>query len=887
MTSIGVRPAGAAIPCRTDCPLCGVENQFTVYDDPVYSGQWFHCASCGRVGDMIELAAAVWKVDASSAARRLLAEGRLTMEPFDLHRTLPNYEMQCVAYRRRLREFWEKSRLSNLVVESGSIQTIIRRIGLTPEVDIDRWRAGTGRVAGACTRREAEEALRIRPPGTPDQWLRRVEGPDDFPEVPQWDEMLVIPAWDMPGRISSFTFVGRGGPDDVRTRSIRVGGRRIGNDLGIVALPECMSGSDVILVDDPVDCVRLHDRFRRSHCGPFPVGARFRATPDNRLTASYAGLVGRQLTFWGMETTAELIRTARSAGGRVCAEDGRSDHSTRYLSRLDPAMWRNSAESRSKTWLEALDERLKRVEPSVGDTELAGLALNDRERLEMEARPDLAVVNDRWRVVTSRFGRMARLGSYTFTETVEGWSRNGKPFSNVQLRINSVLETTSRHYYRGVIRYGDREIPFTVPTSELRPAWLRKYCADHGVRLFLPSKTGADLATIAIAMHTPKNERGFDRCGWDGEANGFVFADFVLRKDGIEPHGVVPTFEKGKVPRGQKAEARRIAAVCQPGPLGEGDWHALTAHNRSNPLFWAVTSAVLANVLAPAFHLEPTGVAIHGPSADLAIRMSKWLGCPFLQIASPEASRWGTALLDFYNRADVHNWPLAVEGRTGGPHVMFRNLVEHEGRHNCLMTCDLDEARVLSLSGKWSTITADAETDPDLPTPACRVVASFLQWLLARGLTLSGNRSFQARTLDTIIEWARESGRDVSVMEVAGRLMEPVPAAADRPMKVASAFGGLLGDIHREFPVFAANPQTPQQIRVCRSGGSVWVSKVRLYGMLAKRGMPAINDAALTADLTKAGVARAASRFDPPQIGWEFDYGWWSRQIGRVDLETR
>src|SRR5262245_25360005 len=63
-----------ALPARNPCPLCRA-GRMTVYADGRDGGCWFACRDCGRAGDLIELAAAVWGMGLPAAIAQLVSLG--------------------------------------------------------------------------------------------------------------------------------------------------------------------------------------------------------------------------------------------------------------------------------------------------------------------------------------------------------------------------------------------------------------------------------------------------------------------------------------------------------------------------------------------------------------------------------------------------------------------------------------------------------------------------------------------------------------------------------------------------------------------------------------------------------------------------------------------
>jgi hypothetical protein len=63
-----------ALPASADCPFCKASKKLTLYPDPFYKAQWYHCNQCKECGDLINLAAAVMDVPEKTAISNLLSK---------------------------------------------------------------------------------------------------------------------------------------------------------------------------------------------------------------------------------------------------------------------------------------------------------------------------------------------------------------------------------------------------------------------------------------------------------------------------------------------------------------------------------------------------------------------------------------------------------------------------------------------------------------------------------------------------------------------------------------------------------------------------------------------------------------------------------------------
>src|SRR3954447_7107150 len=210
---LGLAPAHHALPARTSCPLCG-QRRLHAYEDAPCGGAWFCCPDCGRCGDLIELAAAVWGMGLPAALAQLARLGApLPAEALDPQR-VADYVRDYPGYRRRLTALWEGARDWLPRAWSPALARLRLGLGLIDGLGPDRWRQGPGRLLGALPREEVEACfcpLSTGQGGAHPQRYRLNPSRGRVFRGPGWSDVLVIPYYDLPRRIAALTFIGRDG----------------------------------------------------------------------------------------------------------------------------------------------------------------------------------------------------------------------------------------------------------------------------------------------------------------------------------------------------------------------------------------------------------------------------------------------------------------------------------------------------------------------------------------------------------------------------------------------------------------------------------------------------------------------------------------------------
>jgi len=830
---------------------------------------------------MIELAAAVWKTDVRAAANALCNDGKLHLHASQLDAVIDGYEAQFVRYRRKVNDFWKKCQDSKLVAESGELRALMARMGVEPDVNLDQWRKHGGMLAGACHRREAEDGLRVS------DEPRRTQSSDNGRLRPfagnGWADMLVVPAWDLPGRIRAMVFIGRQGrPEDVVVRPI-IGntGSRL-KELGVAMLPVAFDRSTVVVMEDVVEALKMQHKQLRD--GGKPLALVVRLKHKDRATKTYAGLAGATPVFWGMRATPELIGLARASGGRVCTEAGVNDTATKHLSRYESQVWVERTIARSRDWMAALEERQKGVGDSEGQAEVAAMSLNADERNEIRGRGDMPATQSRLTRAEAANGLSVQIGGNLFTEGRDGIRRNGEQVVNARLRIDEVITVGGAVYYRGSIGMRDDAVPFLEPQEKVEGKtlpWMRSKVLAAGKGVVVYSKGYGTLITqIAMQLHPPRHVQGADRIGWSGDPAGFVFADFVVTGEGFVREGGYPLRED---------DTPTVGCVAE--PLSAADWAALTKDEPTRAMLWAVAAAVGADVLAPAYGLPTSAIGLVGPSSGLAARMAGWLGCSSFQQPTRHTSATRRAV-DLTAEEDRHGWPVVMPTQANAA-LAFRTWAGSAGVRNSLWQASWYESRAGVLTGDYTRVEADASGDPgELQRPAAKLLPNFLRFLMGRNLRLDEGGPLADRVLAAMAEWVGAESYDTAAIRKAHALLDAAAPYADRANHVARAFGDLVGRLTEDGTLSgvrmmnrSARKKAPVTVR---DGDRVWLAKTGLYRALFEKGLPAPDDQALTNALAESGVLLdQEERMDPPIAGWVFSAEWWDSQLDGIRGTTQ
>ncbi|MGE3809146.1 MAG: hypothetical protein AB7K24_31160, partial [Gemmataceae bacterium] len=197
----------AALPTTIRCPRCA--GRLRIYPTAT-CGAWHYCLDCRQVsGDLIELAARIWDVSIAEAMRKLLeADLPLPVEQVN------EYPDAYYRRRQRINSTWEAAR-SYLARQAATLVRLLSRVGVLAYLPSYHDCRAAGRIFGALPLNEVHHQLVPYAITTTSMGRSSRHDRLRLGRGPGWDDVVVIPFENAPGRICGFEFIGRqGGPKD-------------------------------------------------------------------------------------------------------------------------------------------------------------------------------------------------------------------------------------------------------------------------------------------------------------------------------------------------------------------------------------------------------------------------------------------------------------------------------------------------------------------------------------------------------------------------------------------------------------------------------------------------------------------------------------------------
>lgn len=903
---LGVSVRENVLPAVVQCPLCQGKRGY-VYHDPVLDGQWFYCHDCQVSGDMIELAAAVWKMNPLNTLRKAKSEGMDLPEAAVVDGAVDVYVKRHLEPRARAKRFWQDAKDYFVSSEQLSLRWLQNFLGvqghLTPA-----WRYHGAEFIGAA---EVSVARGLFDVGVGPNHPGKRGGPR-FLKGPNWEDVIVIPFWDLPGRLCGFVFVGRQArveadifyhhaPEfmfQVAGKPVRAG--RLKTTEAGVTMPMAvlrqekmhdLFGNTMFVMDDPVLALRLQIRYMRNTEIPLALVGTYEGRPY-RTQRAWDWLPSEDIVFWSPRQTTMMLRQAKDADAKISVAGVGISEADLNLRTRSPEEWFRHVRNKTMSWREALRQRLRKATPGQAEELLLELEITGGELREFISTCESKLAARLQGIHDGRVSvRKISYGKHVICEDEDGWSVEGVVIDaygnrnphhricDVVVRIEHILRTSNdRSYYRGIVRFAGKTIPFTEKVETLDKgmwAWLKSLLAVNG--LGAPTGLGnwtRKIMDIAIRFCQPDVIWEADVVGWDTERKQFNFPKFAIRLPGevIEDHICLVT--DPHVP-GQD--------LVKPEFLGQRALQVLSEHNEETQVFWAIAACITSNVMAPALNFVPRGILLDGLGAQaIGAAAAVRLGCSEFNVPNMAAIK--RAIQSCGN----HHWPTLFRlGKTLNLNALDAWLSAGV-THQVIFKMPTATVNVLGIRQQWNIITCHRKLGSMqlVKDVAPQVLPAYVRDICARRLWVPQNHPDETdNTLDDMSSWFHRQGGDPTAVLQARRVLR-VPG---QPLGEVY-FMELIRYLYKEGRLVKVQQgfdnvggQVPKIVDH-RKQNQIWIPQRNLIDLVEAIASIPLDLLPVTHALEQCGCLQGEVE-QHGKMGWTVDAAWFDKQWD--DLEAQ
>ena len=837
---------------------------------------------------MIELAAAVWKLEIADTLQRLAAQGLSLPEDACTDASIQRHVRDHVTLRRRVNTFWDECRRrypQSSVVELRDLQ---RKFNGSTNF-ADGWFDRGGRLVGASHVRDAEARLtpsQQPPAGVSPLTLGMTARGSAVFKGGKWSWAIVIPYYDVPGRICGFVFAGREGNvekgDWVYLPLRRYPDKKVASEAGAAWLettllpPHPILGTTVFAFTRPDLALLLQLRNAKDSSRLLPLTA----TWDDQLrvtTDVWQGLTPERTVCWGNGVNTAVLKQAKRANASIATltvAPGEIEQNTAHRS---PVEWLNRIAGTAKPWRTVLRNHLATLPAAEVESLLRSLDLVGPARTEFLLSCDPATqerLSDLEAAPAQ--GKQVRYGGHTVHERDGAWYlSNDEMVCDAVIRIESVLTSrNNRSYYRGAIIFRGESYPFVEKTATLERGlltWAQAHLRDiarAGVMNYHPSWNRKAFG-VAVAFCEPAVTHGVDAIGWDQAQLRFNFPKFCITGGGEVQTDTECLFDDDTVP---------CRHMLPPEPLPRRHVEALGEPHDECRVFWAVAACIINNVIAPATNRQPTGIILDGDGAQgVGVAAAIKLGCTTLLATRNRANPIQMVL----GHRGPHHWPVLIAN--GDRSLRAGPWLTEPEFANTIHSMSWYTARVLGIRGRWNLVSCDRKLGSLqlLADAAAGVLPTYIQDLFRRRLWFTEPHADHVlNVLADMASWFTSCGGNGDTVASAAQLLQ-LPGTTS-PAKYFSQLAfrlytdRSLGFVHETHD--AAERKHPAIVFMDREQPSIWIPQNGFSDQVRDHGGLPPDMLLITRSLQAEKVLLDEVQYRGER-GWLVAEDWWNKQL--------
>jgi len=885
MPLLDVHCSGNQLPVKVMCPLCKGHN-LRIYQDNILSGTRHYCSDCSSAGDMLELAAKVWKLSFQETILRLENNGVNFPANAATQEEIAAYKKTVIEPQIRAHKLQNDS---SITLSRGlDIKIIQNKLGLSNALSQTVWRDRMGQFIGAV---DFVRAVQTYIPSVVDKRAAVTTAGCLF-KGKGWSNVLVIPFYDMPERICGFLFVGRKAEKtDVIYRPIYSAQRNQHTAQSIEA-GLCMYDvlnkqtafkhifkNNVFVTVNPFDALRLQNRHMRDSSLPLPIVGSYQgihttqANNKNNVTSSHVweSVTDKNFIFWTKKIKAAALNMASRANGHVSILTENTD-----LFWREGNKWLTAVQNKALPWMLALEESIDSLSNAERQDFVTQLNLTVPAEQEFI---DTCSVKIRDAFLTAKDAPTKQkvfVNNRNVFANNAGWwdDKTGLQISNARLQITDILysEVDGVIFYKGFILLHKDKLSFCCDATAIEKnpfKWMRQQLiVEKKFILTYSHKWNNHAIELALHFHKPTVHHSVGRFGWNTQKSKFYFPQFT-----IDAAGTV--IKKEAFVIDDLAPAKNVSP---PDKLEITDLAALTEQTEVLQIYWAVAGCVISNLIAPALNKEKTNIGLVGEGATLIGRIAaSIIGCA--TFALPKTTYNADVFEKIQQFASRHYWPLILAERRTIPFCKTA-LLHQDSTNNLIVSLNQYAADVLKLSGKWAFITNDMPlTGASIINKlGDKVLPAWLQDFCSRNFAFTettGNLT-EAVLLD-IHKWLANYNKSDVIIDAISLIKNAANTKEEKALSFVELIYRYINDglIAIEQDGFECN----QKIKITFLDNYVFIPKDIIVKLFNKKNVPLIDTSELTLLLQNTDALEEECFEYNGVVGWLIRRQWWDKHF--------
>ena len=700
----------------------------------------------------------------------------------------------------------------------------------------------------------------------------------------KWSHLMVFPAYALPGRPTGLLCVGRdAGADDwqfvpYRHRPDSIESER---ESGVIFLPAIVSCAKyqlnrynfVFTNPELAACFQIAQL--RESSQPLPVIGTF---DSPGYTAGYVWELfdRKRLIFHGTDPLKTISQAMAANANVACDVIKKRTVNVKALENFGPIQLLNRLQNEFLPWHQALQQYITELPDNEIDRVFSELGIFGRDLSAfIDGCPDHICKRIETLKESRSWHNTVRFNGRIVHDRADGWfvkadRKAEECVSDARVRIDLVIRTNNRSYYRGVVKYKGKEYPFLELQDVLHKGllnWVVGFIRDQqgvGVPQIYP-KWNRKAIHLALRFNSPKIVDGVRTIGWDNEQQRFNFTNFVIEKGGTLSEDYRSLFPELSLP-GCKLKS-------PPDAFPAKHLKTLSAFNEETQIVWATTACVIANILADAVNRNQKLTLLCGDGAEtIGVGTATALGC----LVSDK-------LKSLEQNFQGHQWPVVLNPKTivsdsddlTGP-WSDRLLVPLTGVTSKILAIQHD-VNVVWQSRKLGSLSLCKAAVPYL-------IPSYLRDLFRRKLLLPQKHPDLARDiLLDLQEWFHHVGGSPDAVESAHEILY-----TPKYTRASDWFAYLVFQLHAEGHLTRGDGEFDE--RDDRNAGLpaiyqltdeklMWIGQGRFVDAVRSQGSIEPDVLLITEKLKDDNVMVCEGTRNDNEIGWLLPLKWWNKKL--------
>ena len=670
---------------------------------------------------MTELVARFKGITVFDAVALLTSKQLIKRRVKNYEKKLNDYITKTVEFRYKLLNFWEICKQNNQ--DMSPEYTNIARV---LELNIgNHWCEVGSQLIGFCHKSDAEKALIVK-----ERSQSSLNSGCNRPFMGEgWGHICVIPAFDMPGRIKTFTFIGISEVDGSLLQTNRHiayrtwGPREV--ECGMVFLEQALRMPDkkIIMASDAVDTVKMAlDYVEKSGKIP-PIIVQ--ANEPERISLSWKLFKEDQKTIVAVGSKAmSMALSDTSLHTSIC-----------------PGAW-------TQPWIGSQKWVSKVIEDSCPQKDVVETSPQDLFEY-----------------------RHVMYGGKKYEERPDGMYCNDNIECDAVLVIEKILVENKSHYYQGYINCGPGKVTFKSSTYLMDYSysrWLKELCLSNNLDM---PRCSREFAKVAVKIATIMSKPTIEVVTPDSDVTDvFRFGNYNIRST-------------GEIVKTGYTHGMKSSGLMVNDSLNEFEKGALGDENSATA--WAVISCALANPLAYALGHRTIGIGVDPETFPDAKRVGELLGCV---VNKMDGMTFAKSIMATTLAMEARmQLPMIADPEKVNAPIQRLNLQKASGSRNCMVGMDRLAVLGARTIGRWAYINQHPIClEEVLESALQKFTLNFLSWVIKNKHEITGRGLFN-KTVDALRKWCAAQGISQDGLN-AGLGLVDCDCSSSTNIYVASAF---------------------------------------------------------------------------------------------------